>query len=33
MDMREVMYPYSSMKLQESDKNKIIDYIKAAKVY
>ena len=31
--MRELMYPYSSMKLQESDKTKIQEYIKASKIF
>jgi len=26
-DMRELMYPYTSMKLKESDKSKMKDYI------
>lgn len=32
-DMREVMYPYTAIKLQESDKVKIKDYMKAASSY
>ena len=31
--MREVMYPYTAIKLQESDKAKIKDYMKAASSY
>ena len=31
--MRELMYPYTSMKLKENDKSKIKDYINASKVY
>lgn len=32
-DLREVMYPYTSMKLKESDKSKIKDYIQTSSVY
>lgn len=32
-DYREIMYPYTSMNLQESDKTKLKDYIKAAGYY
>lgn len=31
--MREVMYPYTAMKLQEGEKTKITDYLKMAGVF
>jgi hypothetical protein len=32
-DYRDVMYPYTSMNLQENDKTKLKDYIRAAGYY
>ncbi|KAL4499731.1 hypothetical protein ABPG72_017271 [Tetrahymena utriculariae] len=32
-DYREIMYPYTAMKLKETDKAKIKDYLSASKVY